>query len=186
MGNTMTDINSVYFDYIIANSAKSFFKEKLEEIDVENKYVKANYILDINKEKLDSIKESDVNYKEAVSNVENDLKIWRENNRSFYRMQPSLPSSKIFNVCIPILDLKNVTLDGFVQAYKAAGEMLKTIPNSSLDIYCTELKPMLNQEHKGAYEKVKEDLRKLYKVPSDEDLISSYNLQKETIKKTKK
>lgn len=170
---------NTYFKYISANFAKDFFKKQIEKLDKENVYFRKAETQDIDPKDFENEKNK---YKDKMKKVEEELKIWRENHKKYYRMQPSLPTSSIYSdFCLKEID--DLTLEEAIQGYKAANEILKTIKNEDLNQYCTELKPMLNYEYKEEYKLEVERLKRLYDIPSDEEIKASLPIK--TIIKTR-
>ena len=180
-------VKSVYFKYIIANFAKEFFKAQIEELDINNEYIKKSEVQDFDPAEIKAFKESEV-YQCKMQMVESELKIWREEHREYYRMQLSLESSSVYskyceNVKLyDLIDLAEyldpiIKLNIAIQGYKAANEILKSISNEDLTPYCTELKPMLNYEYKPEYNKINNQLKTKYEVPSDEEIKSTLSIK---------
>ena len=168
---------TVYFKYIAASYAKDFFKNKIQELDQDNTYMRVREVEDVDPETFEKAKEDyKINFAKLIVLANAEIHKWQEDHNSYYRMQPSLPSSSKYAYLFD-LDL-DVTLEEAIQGYKSANEALKSIDNSQLDKYCTELKPMLNYEHRDEYEKFKKEIYTKYGLLSDSEI-------KETLKKVK-
>lgn len=167
----MNYIKNAYFTYLLANAAKEFFKQKIIDLDKSNTF---NRVRVENTFDPDDFEAEKAKYKRELSVINAELEVWRSNHPKYYRMQTCLPNSSTFNLEIPTNRLfDSLTLDDAIQGYKAANEVLKNIPNSDLDIFCTEIKPMLLPEFRYKYQEEVVRLRRLYNVPTDDEIRAS-------------
>lgn len=170
---------NIYFKYLIANDAKKFFKAKISSLDVDHNFMRENIVEDVdpNSFEIAKLKYYEKN-SEAIRLANEEKEKWKDEHKHFYRMQPSLPSSvkysNLFNFDI------NLSLNEAIQGYKLANEVLKSINNSNLDPWCTELKPMLNYEHRDEYNKAMENINKKFNILSDKEIKKTLPLVKVT------
>lgn len=174
--------STTYFKYLAANFAKDFFKRKIDSLDNEHLFMRQNVVEDVDPKVFETAKsEYYEKYSEFITLADNEKKKWRDDHKHFYRMQPSLPSSAQY------ADLFNfdfeMSLEEAVQGYKSAHETLKLIENSDLDKWCTELKPMLNYEHRDEYNKAMDEINKKFNILSDIEIKKKLPITKVTKKR---
>ena len=154
-------VSTAYFKYIAANFTKDFFKNLIQKLDTNHEYVKQSEVLGINQDDFDKLKyQYHKDNAETFKLIEKEQEQWKEDHKDFYRLQPSLPSSSKYKELFLNVDFflseeelnnLNISLEDAIQGYKFSNEILKTIDNKSLDKFCTEIKPMLNYEHRNKY-----------------------------------
>lgn len=177
-----------YFKYVAVNFMKEYFKDLIQSLDTNHDYFKLSTVTGIDPNEFNALKDNyHKEHADVFKLIEEDKKAWREEHKDFYRIQPSLPSSnkykEIFLNSDFFVNLKNInsndniTLDEAIQGYKYSNELLKTISNESLDRFCTELKPMLNYEHKSEYNEAVIEITHKHGLLTDQEL-------KETLKET--
>lgn len=169
---------SPYLDYVIANFAKEFFKEKILKLDKNGLYVKRTIVEEVPKEDLDFELSK---FSKENNELSSRKKEWANNHKDYYRIQTCLPSSNIFQKLLPSITI--LSAEDAVQGYKRSNEILKLIPNTSLDEYCIEKRPMLNYEHREEYNNFVVEQQKILKIPTTEELLNS--LLKKSVEKTR-
>ena len=186
-----------YFNYVFANAAKEYFKNKIDQYDKEGTFMRRTEVEGIRTEVIDKAKALyRAIFKNQLEKIDAEKENWKKEHADYYRQQTCLPSSSYVQTIIDEINneldsrLKkfesddiNDLLDFAIQGYKAANEMLKNIPNSDLDKYCTEIRPMLNIEHKEDWTNFTASLPEKYGIPTEEEYIESIHLPVETIVK---
>lgn len=165
---------NIYQEYVAAQKIKEAMAAMLKSITRDNPYVEFSTKLGIPDERF---RIERAKFDIPREQAEAELSEWKKAHWDFYRMQTCLPSSSWIDSIFP--DISGLTLEQLALGYKRAGEVLKGIPNSALDIYCTEIRPMLNAEHRDEWQAAKEAVYKNYGVPTDDQLKNS--LRKEEI-----
>lgn len=166
-----------YIEYVLSNFAKDFFKEKIYKLDINNDYSK-----EIKKIIIDPVVYETEEWINKNAILENEKANWKEMHLKYYRKQPCLPTSSNLQVYIP--DIKINSLLDAVQGYKGAHDFLKTIENSDLDNFCTEIQIKLNYEHKKEYDDFVEQIKKKLDIPSNQELLEKYPKEKVSKKLT--
>lgn len=158
-----------FFLYTVANFAKEHFKNKIVELDKGHIYNKKREDIIINPDYYKTKEFQEKNYL-----LEEAKEKWKKEHIHYYRQQPCLPSTKICNIFCYIPS--STTLEEAIQGYKAANELLNSIPNSDLDPYCVETRLMLNYEHKEEYDTFIKETKKKLGFIDEEELIKYYPL----------
>lgn len=179
---------NIYEKYVFNNLEKEYLKNKIYEIDnnLNDKEVsKGIYVATttktiINPELFKGLNEELTLLKEKL---ENEKLNFKEIHKNYYRQQISLPSSDYYRSIIndkigPYT--KNYSLEEIVDAYKYCNQELKNIKNEDLNEYCTEIREMLNYEHREEYNNFIENTKNKLGIPSDEELIKNYPYNKIT------
>ena len=163
-------MDTSYIEYLTAKFAVDFFKNKILELDNDEIYTRNNIktIVDPEYYKSDEWISKDEKLNQEKLN-------WKDLHKNYYREQPCLPSSSDLEIFIPNIEI--VDCQNAVQGYKASNEFLKSIPNSDLDQFCTEIQIKLNYEHKEEYDKFVEEMKKKLKIPSKEYLMENHSIE---------
>lgn len=183
------DAYDPYMAYVFANLAKEWFQQQIERLDKKNDVIRLSEGFGVPPAVVEKAKAlyAEV-FRVKIVELESMKKKWAESNSSFYRQQPCLPSSKeygdAFRSHMGLVELESeITLDQAVQGYKAASEVLKGISNESLDPYCTEVRPMLNNEHREEYNGAVMKFHGELGLPLQDEWIASLPLLEEKFPK---
>lgn len=179
-----------YALYVVSNWAHDLFKDLLKEKDLKNEYFRLSYVEGADPEEVKKYTEEyNSVYESLLQELEEHKHTWQQEHMEYYRIQACLPSSQQYLQSIEPHweelkgDLADINL--IMNAYKAANESLKSVPNSSLDIFCVENRPMLNIEHKPKYEEFVNWMMKSMQLPTLQEYLEQKNIKTVQVKKTR-
>ena len=112
---------------------------------------------------------------------------WKQKHINFYRQQPSLPDSSaviqewklptILQTILSSCDSEEDKVELLANIYKSCNQVLKSISNDELTPFCTEIKIILNYEHRNEYSAYKAEMMNELGIPAMDAWID------ETVKK---
>lgn len=187
-----------WLQYVFGNWTKEWFKQKIQELDINGLYYRKTGEKEEVPERVKNAARRlyEADYHDELEALAAYKKQLERLHPHAFRQQPSLPSSfpitDMFNHNIKLEECIDKFLEEYaetsapetseklqlyVQGYKAAGALLKSIPNSSLDVYCTEKKTMVNTEHKKEIDALMEQHRISLNLPTASEYVDSLNLR---------
>lgn len=161
-----------YLRYILANSAKNFFKNYIMENDDEMKFHYEKEIEEADPTELSAMKKDCYNLTKTFNEEINN---WKSRNADKFEDVVSIPSIAEFFVVPGGI---KVSVEDAVEGYKAANEYLNSFDKSAIQ---TASKRMIKPEFKAEYNEKSNEIRK------ELGLLTESEMKKECskIKKTK-
>lgn len=161
-----------YLRYILANSAKTFFKNFIMENDDEMKFHYEKEIEEADPTELSAMKKDCYNLTKTFNEEINN---WKSKNADKFEDVVSIPSIAEFFVVPGGI---KVSVEDAVEGYKAANEYLNSFDKSAIQ---TASKRMIKPEFKAQYNEKSNEIRK------ELGLLTESEMKKECskIKKTK-